>query len=118
MGSPRRPNILVLMADQMVPAALPFHGDRVARTPALSRLADEGVVFENAYTASPLCAPARASLLTGLLPSRTGTYDNAADFSSQIPTVAHYLRGRDTARCWRARCTSADRTSCTASRSG
>ncbi|MDX6366023.1 MAG: hypothetical protein QOK30_1099, partial [Nocardioidaceae bacterium] len=39
MGSPRRPNILVLMADQMVPAALPFHGDRVARTPALSRLA-------------------------------------------------------------------------------
>jgi choline-sulfatase len=92
MGSPHRPNILVLMADQMVPAALPFHGDRVARTPALSRLADEGVVFENAYTASPLCAPARASLLTGLLPSRTGTYDNAADFSSQIPTFAHYLR--------------------------
>jgi choline-sulfatase len=92
MGSPHRPNILLLMADQMVPAALPFHGDRVARTPALSRLADDGVLFENAYTASPLCAPARASLLTGLLPSRTGTYDNAADFSSQIPTFAHYLR--------------------------
>jgi choline-sulfatase len=50
------------------------------------------VVFDAAYTASPLCAPARASFLTGLLPSRTRAYDNAAQFSSEIPTFAHYLR--------------------------
>ena len=57
-----------------------------------SRLAAEGVVFENAYTTSPLCSPARATVMNGLLPSRTGVYDNAAEFPSSIPTMAHYLR--------------------------
>ena len=80
------------MADQLVPSALPFHGNPVTRAPALSGLAESGVVFDAAYTASPLCAPARASFLTGLLPSRTGAYDNAAQFSSEIPTFAHHLR--------------------------
>ena len=80
------------MADQLTPAALPFHGNPVTRTPAMSWLADSGVVFDAAYTASPLCSPGRASFMTGLLPSRTRTYDNAAEFTSEIPTFAHYLR--------------------------
>lgn len=92
MSTDRRPNILILMADQMVPSALPFHGHPITRTPAMSWLADNGVVFDNAYTGSPLCSPARASLMTGLLPSRTHAYDNAAEFASQIPTFAHYMR--------------------------
>ncbi|MGN6796312.1 MAG: choline-sulfatase [Streptosporangiaceae bacterium] len=87
-----RPDILVIMADQLVPSALPFHGNNVAVAPALSALAESGVIFDAAYTASPLCSPARASMLTGMLPSRTGVYDNAAEFSSAIPTFAHYLR--------------------------
>src|SRR6266550_1761701 len=92
MPAGRRPDILIIMADQLVPSALPFHGNPVTRAPALSRLAGSGVVFDAAYTASPLCAPARASLMTGLLPSRTRAYDNAAQFSSEVPTFAHYLR--------------------------
>src|SRR3954464_8096117 len=92
MSAPARPNILVVMADQLTVSAMPFHGDPVAQAPAMSALADRGVVFDNAYTASPLCAPARAALMTGLLPSRTGGYDNAAEFGSGIPTFAHYLR--------------------------
>ena len=92
MPAARRPDILIIMADQLVPSALPFHGHPVTRAPALSWLAESGVVFDAAYTASPLCAPARASFLTGLLPSRAGAYDNAAQFSSEIPTFAHYLR--------------------------
>src|SRR5438552_13887318 len=92
MPAGRRPDILIIMADQLVPSALPLHGNPVTRAPALSRLAESGVVFDAAYTASPLCAPARASFLTGLLPSRTRAYDNAAEFASQIPTFAHYLR--------------------------
>jgi choline-sulfatase len=88
-----RPDILLIMADQLAPSALPFHGNSVTVAPALSSLAESGVVFDAAYTASPLCSPARASLLTGMLPSRTGVYDNAAEFSSSIPTFAHYLRG-------------------------
>ncbi len=82
----------MVMADQLTPSALPCHGNPVTRAPAMSRLAETGVVFDAAYTASPLCAPARASLLTGMLPSRTGVYDNAAEFASQLPTFAHYLR--------------------------
>ena len=92
MPADRRPDILIIMADQLAPSALPFHGNPVTRAPALSGLAESGVVFDAAYTASPLCAPARASFLTGLLPSRTRAYDNAAEFASQIPTFAHYLR--------------------------
>ena len=92
MPAGRRPDILIIMADQLVPSALPFHGHPVTQAPALSWLAESGVVFDAAYTASPLCAPARASFLTGLLPSRTRVYDNAAQFSSEIPTFAHYLR--------------------------
>jgi choline-sulfatase len=80
------------MADQLAPSALPFHGNPVTRAPALSQLAGSGVVFEAAYTPSPLCSPARASLLTGMLPSRTGVYDNAAEFSASMPTFAHCLR--------------------------
>ena len=48
--------------------------------------------FANNYTASPLCAPGRASFMSGQLPSRTRVYDNAAEFASDIPTYAHHLR--------------------------
>jgi choline-sulfatase len=87
-----RPDILIVMADQLNPSALPCHGNPVTRAPAMSRLAGSGVVFDAAYTGSPLCSPARASLLTGMLPSRTRVYDNAADFAAEMPTFAHYLR--------------------------
>ena len=92
MAKNPKPNILFVMADQMAARYLPFYGHPLVRTPNLSRLAAEGVVFENAYSSSPLCAPARATVMNGLLPSRTGVYDNAAEFPSAIPTWAHYLR--------------------------
>ncbi|CAN5365912.1 choline-sulfatase [soil metagenome] len=87
-----KPNILFIMADQLAARSLSAYGHRLVKTPHLDRLAREGVVFENAYTPSPLCAPARACVMNGLLPSRTGVYDNAAEFPSAIPTWAHYLR--------------------------
>jgi choline-sulfatase len=92
MPADDRPDILIVMADQLVPSALPFHGNPVTKAPAMSWLAGSGVVFDAAYTASPLCSPARASFMTGLLPSRTRVFDNAAEFGSAIPTFAHYLR--------------------------
>jgi choline-sulfatase len=92
MAQAQKPNILLIMADQLAARALPFHGHPVVKTPHLSRLAAEGVVFENAYSTSPLCAPARATVMNGLLSSRSGVYDNAAEFPSAIPTWAHYLR--------------------------
>jgi choline-sulfatase len=88
----RAPNILILMADQLTPGALAAYGNRVTRTPHLDRLAQSGVVFDSAYCNSPLCAPARYSLLTGRLPSAHGGYDNAAALSSEAVTYAHLLR--------------------------
>jgi choline-sulfatase len=87
-----QPNFLFIMADQMAAPALPIYGHPVVQTPHLSNLAENGVVFDNAYCNSPLCAPSRFSMLTGQLPSRIGAYDNAAYFPAQVPTFAHYLR--------------------------
>jgi choline-sulfatase len=86
------PHILLVVADQLCALFLRAYGHPVTRTPAIDRLAEQGVVFEHAYSPSPLCAPARATLMTGLLPSQTGVFDNAAEFRSSIPTFAHYLR--------------------------
>jgi choline-sulfatase len=94
-----KPNILFVIADQVAARCLPFYGHCVVQTPNLSRLAAEGVVFENCYSTSPLCAPARATIMNGLLPSRTGVYDNAAEFPSVIPTFAHYLRSQGYKTC-------------------
>ena len=54
-----KPNIVFVMADQLTAKALPFYGHAVVKAPTLSRLAEEGVVFENAYCNSPLCGPSR-----------------------------------------------------------
>ena len=91
----KAPNILIVMADQMAPASLPIYGHSLVRAPNMQALARDGVVFDSAYCASPLCAPSRASFMSGLLPSRTRVYDNAAEFAADIPTFAHALRLRD-----------------------
>ncbi|MFT4189267.1 MAG: choline-sulfatase [Aeromicrobium sp.] len=89
----RRPNIVLIQADQLAAQALGAYGNSVVISPRLDRIADEGVVFDRAYCNSPLCAPSRASMMTGLLPSEIGAYDNGADFASSVPTFAHVLRG-------------------------
>ncbi len=87
-----RPNVLLIMADQLAAGWLPAYGHTVVHAPNVTALAAAGTTFESAYCASPLCAPSRASMLTGLLPSRTGVYDNAAELSASVPTLAHRLR--------------------------
>ncbi len=89
---PKRPNFLILMADQLTARALPAYGNQVAKTPHIDRLADAGVVFDSFYCNSPLCAPSRFSSLSGRQVSAIGAYDNAAEFAAQVPTYAHYLR--------------------------
>lgn len=86
------PNILILMVDQLTGTLFPDGPADWLHTPNLKALAARSVRFANAYTASPLCAPARASFMSGQLPSRTRVYDNAAEFASDIPTFAHHLR--------------------------
>ncbi|OYX24884.1 MAG: choline-sulfatase [Rhodobacterales bacterium 32-66-7] len=89
---PKQPNLLILMVDQLNGTLFPDGPADFLHTPQLKRLAARSTRFANAYTASPLCAPARASVMSGQLPSRTRVYDNAAEFASDIPTYAHHLR--------------------------
>jgi choline-sulfatase len=87
-----RPNLLFIMTDQLAGPALPCYGHPLVTAPNITSLAEAGVAFDNAYCNSPLCAPSRASMMTGQLPSRIGAFDNAAQFPADVPTIAHYLR--------------------------
>ncbi|MBE9639384.1 choline-sulfatase [Salipiger mangrovisoli] len=92
MSPQSRPNILIFMVDQLNGTLFPDGPADWLHAPNLKALAARSTRFRNAYTASPLCAPGRASYMSGQLPSRTGVYDNAAEFASSIPTYAHHLR--------------------------
>ena len=94
-----RPNILIFMVDQLSGTFFPDGPATFLHTPHLRALAERSVRFQNCYTASPLCAPGRASFMSGQLPRRTRVYDNAAEFSAEIPTFAHHLRAAGYATC-------------------
>ncbi|MCY4326810.1 MAG: sulfatase-like hydrolase/transferase, partial [Rhodobacteraceae bacterium] len=89
----KKPNILLIEADQLAAFVLSmYRSGAQALTPNLDKLAAEGVVFENAYSNSPLCCPSRASKFTGRLPSTHEVWGNGAEFRSEIPTMMHFLR--------------------------
>jgi len=87
------------MVDQLNGTLFPDGPADWLHTPHLHALAARATRFANAYTASPLCAPGRASFMSGQLPRRTRVYDNAAEFASDIPTYAHHLRRAGYATC-------------------
>lgn len=87
-----RPNIVVLMADQLAPHFVGAYGHQKVKTPHIDALAARGMRFDAAYCNSPLCAPSRFAFMSGQLISRIAAYDNASEFRASVPTFAHYLR--------------------------
>jgi choline-sulfatase len=87
-----KPNILIIMADQLAASALSLYGNKVCKTPNLDKLAHDGIVFENAYSNNPVCVPSRASMLSGHLTPEIAVYDNANELACSVPTMAHYMR--------------------------
>lgn len=85
------PNILFILSDQHAPGMVGAHGNAWVSTPHLDRLAARGRSFSRCYTPSPLCGPARMSLLTGMLPSKIGCFTNSDTLASDMPTYAHSL---------------------------
>ncbi|HEC42969.1 MAG TPA: arylsulfatase [Bacteroides sp.] len=81
-----RPNIIILLADDLGWGDLACYGNENIRTPALDKLSAEGILFTDAYSSAPMCSPSRAGLLTGRNPGRAGIYDWIA------PDSSHYLK--------------------------
>ena len=81
----RPPNVLWLMTDEQRTDSLGCYGSPWAQTPCLDRLAGEGVLFETAVTPSPVCVPARVSLLSGRRPHATGILANVRHESDWEP---------------------------------
>jgi choline-sulfatase len=90
---PARPNVLFVISDDQGAWALGCGGNREIRTPVLDALAAKGIRFENFFCTSPVCSPARASLLTGDIPSRHGVHDWIRQ-GSMPPARIDYLAGQ------------------------
>ncbi|MCH6199122.1 sulfatase [Aquiflexum sp. LQ15W] len=91
-ASPKPPNILFLIADDWSYPHAGVYGDPVVRTPTFDRLATEGALFTNAYTASPSCSPSRASILLGRYPHQNESGGNLwSEFPAQYPTYVSIL---------------------------
>lgn len=84
----RQPNILLFVTDDHGQWASGPYGNQEVVTPNLDRLAASGVVMENAFTPTPVCSAARASLLTGLTPSQHGVHDYIAMAFDRGPWLA------------------------------
>lgn len=96
---PRHPNILFILTDDQGPWAMGCAGNAEIRTPNLDRLADTGTRFTDFFCTSPVCSPARASILTGRIPSQHGVHDwlregnSSTDYEKGIKPV-EYLEGQ------------------------
>ena len=69
------PNIIWLVAEDQSPEFFPIYGNSTVELPIIESLAKDGILFNNAYTPAPVCAPARSAIITGLYPSTLGTHN-------------------------------------------
>ena len=91
-----RPNVILIMADDIGAEGLACYGSTIYTTPHLDRMAAEGLRFENAY-ATPLCTPTRVMIMSGLYPPRTGFRaligkGEGVRMPASIPTFGHDFR--------------------------
>jgi choline-sulfatase len=91
-----RANVVFILSDDQGPWAAGCYGNEEIRTPNIDRLSVEGLLFENFFCTSPVCSPARASILTGKLPSQHGVHDWIRE-GNMPPYAAAYLDGM---RCY------------------
>lgn len=87
-----RSNVLILLSDEHNARVMGCAGHPIVHTPRLDRLAGEGTRFVNAYTASPICVPARASIATGRYVHEHRCWDNALAYQGQPASWGHRMQ--------------------------
>ena len=87
----KQPNIIIFFTDQQRADSTGAHGNPLGLTPNFDRIAEEGTFFYNACTCQPVCAPARASLQTGLYATKTGVWRNRKHLDPNQKTLAHHF---------------------------
>jgi len=92
MAQVARPNVIFILTDDQGPWAMGCAGNEEIRTPNLDALAASGIRFESFFCTSPVCSPARASLMTGRVPSAHGVHDYLRQ-GNVPPTAAQFLAG-------------------------
>ncbi len=92
----KQPNIVVILSDDQGPWTLGCAGNHEIRTPNLDRLAAEGTRFDHFFCASPVCSPARATLLTGEISSQHGVHDwiEGGNIRTETQDPIQYLAGK------------------------
>jgi arylsulfatase A-like enzyme len=89
---PRRPNIVFVMSDDHAAHAISAYGSRLNETPHLDRLAAQGARFDACFCTNSICAPSRATILTGTYNHVNGVTTLSAPFDSEQPTFPAILR--------------------------
>ena len=89
MVSRQQPNIVVYLTDQQRHDTTGVHGCELGLTPNFDRVARQGTHVANSFTCQPVCAPARASLQTGLYATQTGVWCNGREPHPHLRTLAH-----------------------------
>lgn len=86
-----RPNVLIFCTDEQCHDYLGCMGHPHVKTPNIDRIAAEGTLFRNCYSSSPICMPARATMVTGLSNRQHGVVDNGIDLDKRFPTLPGML---------------------------
>lgn len=87
-----RPNIMLIIGDDMTWRDCEPYANREVRTPNMARLAREGMCFDAMFTATAMCAPTRQQLYTGMYPVRNGAYPNHSRVYDGVKSLPHYLK--------------------------
>ena len=87
-----KPNVIVFFTDQQRWDTTGVHGNPLDLTPNFDRMAQNGTHAFNSFTCQPVCAPARASLQTGLYATQTGVFRNDLELPPETRTLAHHFR--------------------------
>ena len=87
-----RPNVLLVIADDMTYHDYGAYGSGMVRTPNIDRLAQQGMLFQRMFTSTAMCAPTRQQLYTGVWPVQNGAYPNHSRVYDEAKSWVHHFR--------------------------